>query len=108
MQRFEFFCMGYCRPRCLEEPVPQPFASSVADLCLSLMFAGATGYKSKPAQLLDLLHIIEAADIPHFCQDPGQDVFSDALDLQQVLCVRNLPTLLMEGFLNLIEFFCKV
>ena len=80
----------------------------LADFCLSLMFAGAAGYKPKPAQLLGLLHIIEAPDVPHFCQDPGQDVFSDAFDLQQVLCVWDLPAFLMEVFLDLIEFCCKV
>ena len=108
MQRPEFFCMGYCRSCCLEEPIPQPFASSMTDLCFSLMLAGTAGYKPKPAQLLDLLHIIETPDVPHFCQDPGQNVFSDALNSQQVLCVLDLPAFLMESFLDLIEFRRKI
>ena len=59
MEFLKCLFMYHYRPRPLEEPVPQAFASPMADRGLSCMLSGVAGYKSEPTQFLDLLFIIK-------------------------------------------------
>ncbi len=68
----------------------------MADFGLPLMLAGTTRYQPKPAQFLDLTGIIETGDVPHLSQDPGQNVFADAPDLQDILRIRDFTALLVK------------
>ena len=91
MEPPEFFRMHYCRLCRLEQPVSQPLAPSVADLCLSLVLAGAARHKTQPAQLLNLLRIIKPRYIAYLGQDPGKDVPANPRYFQKILRSRNRP-----------------
>ena len=63
--------MRHHRQRPLEQPIPQPLASSVTDFGLPLVLAGAACHEPQPAELLDLLGRVETIDTFLSCQAPN-------------------------------------